>query len=109
MYRTIYSEMNNWKRDADVIKYLGKFPQAPLVVIGRDKAYNIKLGMMEGIPEAELRLLEEKWQELIMQQAKLSKNSELIFAKDASHMIHLDRPDVIIGAIHKLLSWIEVR
>ncbi|WP_198042626.1 alpha/beta hydrolase [Oceanobacillus sp. AG] len=44
-----------------------------------------------------------------MQQAKLSKNSELIFAKDASHMIHLDRPDVIIGAIHKLLSWIEVR
>ncbi|MEI3596957.1 MULTISPECIES: hypothetical protein [unclassified Oceanobacillus] len=59
--------MNNWKRDADVIKYLGKFPQVPLVVIGRDKAFNTKLGMMEGIPEAELRLLEEKWQELILQ------------------------------------------
>ncbi|MCF3942307.1 hypothetical protein [Oceanobacillus alkalisoli] len=86
-----------------MIKNLGKFPQIPLVVIGRDKEYNIRLGMMEGEPEAELRLLEEKWQELIKQQAKLSKNSELIFATTSSHMIHLDRPDVIIGAIHKLI------
>lgn len=42
MYRTMHSEINNWKQDADMIKNLGKFPQIPLVVIGRDKEYNIR-------------------------------------------------------------------
>ncbi|MFA1822916.1 hypothetical protein ACDX78_22660 [Virgibacillus oceani] len=97
----MYSEINNWKKDADIIKALGLFPDIPLIVIGRDKEYNIKLGAMEGLPEWELRLLEEKWQELIINQANLSKNGELIFAKNSSHSIHIDRPDVIIESINK--------
>ncbi|MEC5426085.1 alpha/beta hydrolase [Virgibacillus sp. C22-A2] len=104
MYRAMYSEISNWKKDADNIKNLGKFPDVPLIVIGRDKEYNVRLGTMDGLPEWELKLLEEKWQELIMKQANLSKNSELIFATESSHSIYTDRPDVIIEAINKILK-----
>ncbi|MFD2042908.1 alpha/beta fold hydrolase [Ornithinibacillus salinisoli] len=103
LYKAMHSEISNWKKDAEMIKAFGNFSNVPLIVIGRDKEYNIKLGTMEGLPEVKLRLLEEKWQELIKKQGKLSKNSELIIAMNATHAIHLDRPDVIIESINKLI------
>ena len=104
VYRTMHSEISNWKEDADIIKDLGKFPDIPLIVIGRDKEYNVKLGIMDGLPKCELRLLEEKWLELITNQANLSNNSELIFAKGSSHSIYTDRPDIIIESINKIVK-----
>lgn len=83
-------------------KEVGVFPNLPLIVIGRDKEYNIQLGIAEGLPEWEMRKLEDKWEELIMKQARLSKDSELIFAENSSHSIYLDRPDVVIKAIKSL-------
>ncbi len=59
---------------------------------------------MDGFPEGEMRLLEDKWEELIMKQAKLSKNIELIFAKESSPSIHIDGPDIIITAIENLIQ-----
>ncbi|MEO4054892.1 alpha/beta hydrolase [Solibacillus sp. CAU 1738] len=99
LYESMHSEISCWKKDADLIKNLGEFPDVPLVVIGRDKEYAIRLGTEEGLPESELRLYEEKWQVLIMSQVNLSQNSKLIIAQEASHSIHLDRPDIIIEAI----------
>lgn len=99
LYKAMYSEISNWKQDADMIKNLGEFINIPLIVIGRDKEHNIKLGIEDGLPESELRIFEEKWQELIMNQAELSENSQLIFAQQASHSIHMDRPDIIIESI----------
>ena len=104
LYKAMYSEITNWKNDAKIIKSLGKFPDIPLIVIGRDKEYNIKLGTMDGLPEREIILLEEKWQELIVSQAKLSQNSELIFAKESSHSIHLDRPEVIVHSLRSIIN-----
>ncbi|QUG43930.1 alpha/beta fold hydrolase [Psychrobacillus sp. INOP01] len=99
LYKAMHSEISNWKQDADNIKILGKFPDVPLIVIGRDKEHNIRLGTEDGLPESELRLFEEKWQELIMDQVNLSLNSKLILAQEASHLIHVDRPDIIIESI----------
>lgn len=99
LYKAMHSEISNWKQDADTIKYLGEFPNVPLIVIGRDKEHNIRLGTEDGLPEWELRLFEEKWQELIMNQVNLSQNSKLIIANEASHSIHIDRPDIIIESI----------
>ena len=103
----MYSEIRNWKKDADIIKDLGKFPDIPLIVIGRDKEYNVKLGIMDGLPKCELRLLEEKWQELITNQANLSNYSELIFAEESSHSIYADRPDIIIESINRIVKIIH--
>lgn len=59
---------------------------------------------MDGFPEWELRILEDEWEEFIRKQAKLSKHSELVFAKDSSHSIYLDRPEIIIDAIESLIK-----
>lgn len=104
LYKAMYSEISNWKKDAETIKNLGVFPNVPLIVIGRDKEYNIRLGTEDGIPKSELRLFEEKWQELIMNQVNLSLNSKLIIAQEASHSIHIDRPDIIIESINWMVK-----
>ena len=104
LYKAMHSEISNWKVDADTIKNLGEFPNVPLMVIGRDKEHNIRLGIEDGLPESELRLFEDKWQELIKNQVNLSKNSKLILAQQASHSIHIDRPDIIIESINWMVK-----
>lgn len=93
------SEISNWRKDADNIKSLGPFPNVPLIVIGRDKEYSIRLGIEVGLPESELRIFEEKWQELIMSQVNLSQSSKFVLAQNSSHSIYMDRPDIIIESI----------
>ncbi|MGE7624025.1 alpha/beta hydrolase [Viridibacillus sp. NPDC096237] len=102
LYKAMYSEISNWKRDGDIIKKSVEYLDIPLIVIGRDKEYNIRLGTMEGLPEWELRLFEEKWQGLIMNQVNLTSNSKFIIAQGASHSIHIDRPDIIVQSINKI-------
>lgn len=104
LYKAMYSEIKNWKKDAALIKSIEGTFNYPLLVIGRDKEFTIDIGVKEGFPKCELRTLEEKWEELIKNQASLSTNSELIFADQSSHSIHLDRPDIIIESIVKLVG-----
>ncbi|TAA66096.1 alpha/beta hydrolase [Planococcus salinarum] len=108
LYKAMKSEAENWKADAKIIKELGPFPDTPLLVIGRDKEYVIQQGIEEGIPESELQLLENTWQQLIKEQAKLSKKSRLVFAKQSGHSMHLDRPDFMIATIQEISKDINL-
>ncbi|MDQ0268164.1 alpha/beta fold hydrolase [Cytobacillus purgationiresistens] len=107
LYKAMLSEIDNWKVDAEIIKNKGDFPEVPLIVIGRDREHSIQMGILEGLPEWELRIFEGKWQELIMKQANLTQNSELLFANESGHSIHMDRPDLIIKAIERILNQIN--
>ncbi|WP_318614521.1 alpha/beta hydrolase [Sporosarcina sp. YIM B06819] len=107
LYKAMSSEISNWKKDAEIIKRLGQFPDIPLIVIGRDKEHSIRMGIEDGFPEWELRLFEEKWQELIVNQATLTQNSKLIVVQEASHSIHVDRPDIIIESITEIVRKIK--
>jgi len=107
LYKAMCSELKNWKNDAEIIKGLGDFPDVPLIVIGRDKEYCIKLETEDGFPEWEVRIYEEKWQELIMDQMNLSSNSKLIFAEQSGHLIYLDRPDILIQSITNISLSLE--
>lgn len=102
LYKAMKSEVENWKVDARIIKGLGQFFNILILVIGRDKEHVIQQGIEEGLPESELRLLENKWEQLITEQAELSEKSRLVFAEKSGHSIHLDRPDFIISAIQKI-------
>lgn len=104
MYKAMASEIKEWTKDAEVIISLGNFPDLPLIVIGRDKEYTIEIESNNGIPEWELREFEEKWEELISNQSKLSSNGELIFAAKSGHSVFLDRPDVVVDSVHKLVQ-----
>ncbi|WP_251126113.1 MULTISPECIES: alpha/beta hydrolase [unclassified Exiguobacterium] len=102
LYKTMLEEESFWYDDASIIKQMGTFSSIPLIVIGRDSEATIEEGIDGGLPEAEIRLLEETWYELIHQQLRLSNQSELIIAEKAGHQIHLQRPDTIIEAIHRI-------
>ncbi|WP_282019629.1 alpha/beta fold hydrolase [Planomicrobium okeanokoites] len=104
LYKAMKSEVENWKADAKIIKELGPFPDTSLLVIGRDKEYVIQQGVEEGLPESELMLLENTWEQLIKEQAKLSGKSRLVFAEKSGHSVHLDRPDYIIAAIQEIME-----
>ncbi|WP_282019653.1 alpha/beta fold hydrolase [Planomicrobium okeanokoites] len=108
LYKAMKSEVENWKADAKIIKELGPIPDTPLLVIGRDKEYVIQQGVEEGLPESELRLLENTWEQLIKEQAKLSKKSRVDFAEKSGHSLHLDRPDYIIAAIQETAARIKL-
>lgn len=106
LYKAMKTEVENWRADAKTIKNLGSLSRLPLVVIGRDKKYALEQGIAEGWPEAELLAQEHLWHELIQEQSTLSEKSEMVFAEGAGHMVHLDRPDLIIAMAQKLTKTI---
>ncbi|WP_232824179.1 alpha/beta fold hydrolase [Paraliobacillus zengyii] len=104
LYKAMYSEISNWKQDAKVIKSLETTLHVPLIVIGRDKEFSIKMEAQSGLPEEKLRIFEEKWQELIIKQGKISNNSIIVFARSSSHSIHIDRPDIFIQSVSDIVN-----
>lgn len=104
LYKAMYSEISNWKQDAKIIKSLGTTLNVPIIVIGRDNEFCIKLEAQSGLPEEELRIFEGKWKELIIRQGKLTSNSNIVFAQSSSHSIHMDRPDIIIQSVFDILD-----
>jgi pimeloyl-ACP methyl ester carboxylesterase len=107
LYKAMASEIKEWTKDAEIIMSLGDFPNVPLIVIGRDKEYTIESEMKNGIPEWELREFEEKWAELITNQSNLSSKGELIFAVSSGHSVFLDRPDLVIDCVHRMVQRID--
>lgn len=102
LYKAMISEFVNYKIDAKTIKNLGMLGDTPLVAVGRDKDHVIQESISRGLPESELVMLENVWQQLILEQGKLSKRSTVKFAKSAGHSIHLDRPDFVISVLKEL-------
>lgn len=104
LYKAMYSEISNWKQDAKIIKSLETTLNVPLIVLGRDKEFSIKLETQNGLPEEELRIFEEKWQELITRQGNLSNNRKIVFVRSSGHSIHIDKPDIIIKSISEIVN-----
>lgn len=102
LYKAMISEFVNYKIDAKTIKKLDMLPNILIVAVGRDKNHVIQEGVSRGLPESELLMLENMWQQLILEQGKLSKRSTVKFAKSAGHSIHLDRPDFVISTLKEL-------
>lgn len=107
LYKAMHSEISNWKRDGTFIKNLEVYLDIPLIVISRDQEHCIKLGVMEGLPEWELKLFEGKWQELVRKQVNLTSNGKLVVARKSGHSVHMDRPDIIVQSIREMKSLIN--
>lgn len=103
LYKAMKSESESWHEDALAIKDLGSLGDLPLTVLGRDAEHAVQIGVREGLPVEELELFESAWQALITEQAFLSTDSSLRFARGAGHSIHLDRPDAVVGAVRRFL------
>ncbi|MDR7857873.1 alpha/beta hydrolase [Tissierella sp.] len=102
-YKVISDEFANWIQDGEDIKSIPVFPNVPLRVIARDKVFSVKNWVENGIPEEEAIKYEEKWDQLQADLALLSSQNELIIALDSDHLIHVDRPDVVINCLMSLV------
>ncbi|TLS37286.1 hypothetical protein [Pseudalkalibacillus caeni] len=79
------------------------FPDVPLVAIARDPEHSINFLKEEGIPEEEAIMFEKLWHQLVAEQASLSTQGRLMIAKNSSHSVDADRPDLVIEVIKSLL------
>ncbi|WP_252504038.1 alpha/beta fold hydrolase [Sporosarcina sp. Marseille-Q4943] len=104
LFKAMYSEISNWKKDAEMIKSIETTLNVPLIVLGRDKEFSIRLEMQDGLPEEELRVFEEKWEELITRQGNLSNDNKILFVNGSTHSIHIDRPDIVIQSISEIVN-----
>lgn len=104
LYKAMYSEISNWKKDAEMIKTIRNTIHVPLIVLGRDMEYCIQVGTQSGLSKEEIGIFEAKWKELVKRQAKLSNMSKIVFVKNASHSIHTDRPDMVIQSILEIVN-----
>ncbi|ASI35431.1 alpha/beta hydrolase (plasmid) [Exiguobacterium sp. N4-1P] len=102
LYGEMATAIEQWQNDAVTLERRGRLADLPLIVLGRDKELAVNSGIEEGLPEAELRLLEDTWKRLICEQADLSTQSELLFVEQASHAIHLDRPNAVLDAVRRI-------
>jgi len=74
-------------------------PETPLIVLSRGKRV---------WPETEYgNAMEEAWTELQDELSYLSDLTTHIIAENSGHSIHLDEPELVVDAIHDVLSFVE--
>ena len=103
LHKTIAEEFQNWDIDSKEIKSISQFPNIPLIVIARDNKVSEREWVKYDIPEKEAILYEDEWLKLQIELSKLSDKGRLIIAKGSDHEIYLDRPDIIINNLKKLI------
>lgn len=103
LHKTIAEEFQNWDVDSNEIKTSVEFPNIPLIVIARDNKVSEREWVKYDIPEKEAILYEDEWLKLQVELSKLSDKGRLIIAKGSDHEIYLDRPDIIINNLKKLI------
>ncbi|MCR1872019.1 alpha/beta fold hydrolase [Mammaliicoccus lentus] len=102
LYRAMFYEISNWKKDTKLIKKNFKQVDIPLVVLGRDKKYCITELVKQNIPYKEADLFESTWHKLIENQGLISQTSKVKFISNTNHNIHLCSPEAIIQNIISL-------
>ena len=94
-------EMANYALSARELRDLhyGPILQIPIVVLTRGKR------VWPDTPYGDA--MEATWTELQNELNYISGNSTQIIAENSGHVIHLDEPDLVVDAIHDVLSSVE--
>jgi len=94
-------EMANYALSARELRDLhyGPILQIPIVVLTRGKR------VWPDTPYGDA--MEATWTELQNELNYMSGNSTHIIAENSGHVIHLDEPDLVVDAIHDVLSSVE--
>jgi pimeloyl-ACP methyl ester carboxylesterase len=60
-----------------------------------------------GITDEDMRAYESTWRELQGELAALSSRGRLVVAENAGHMVHHERPDVVVDAIRDVVEGVR--
>lgn len=107
LYRAMFYEVSNWRKDTKLIKKEFKQMNLPLIVLGRDKNYSIQELVKENIPYKEACLFESTWHKLIENQRLISRINTVKYIPNTTHKIHLSNPEEVIQNIKLLEKMIK--
>ena len=95
------AEVNAIKHSGNEARQAGMLDSLPLVVVSRDP----QKGAAPDLISPDLsRRFENQWVQLQEELTHLSTNGSRVVATGSTHYVQLDRPDVVIGAIQKVLE-----
>jgi pimeloyl-ACP methyl ester carboxylesterase len=95
------AEVNATGASADEARYTGSLGSMPLVVLSRDP----EKGAAPGLVPTELsRRFEDQWWLMQEELVRLSTNGSRVVANGSTHYVQMDRPDLVIAAIRKVLD-----
>jgi pimeloyl-ACP methyl ester carboxylesterase len=83
----IEAEVDGMDESRQEVRDSGTLGEIPLVVISRDPSQS-----------------DEQWKQMQRELTQLSSRGTQIIAKDSGHFIQVDRPDVVVDAIHGVLD-----
>ena len=92
-------EFRTAARDLDA---LGPFPEVPLSVLVHDPEV-LTTDMSTHLPREEAAQVEAIWGELLREQASLSPLGRVQTAGGSGHLIHLEKPDLVVAAVFELV------
>lgn len=98
-------ELNALEETCTQVRALGDLGDVPLVVLTAENS--VDPATLESIglpPDFPIDDIQETWLTLQEELASLSTHSTHLVAEGSSHAIHLDRPDLVIGAIQQALG-----
>jgi pimeloyl-ACP methyl ester carboxylesterase len=82
---------------------LGPFPEVPLRVLVHDPEV-LTTDMSARLPREQAAQVEAMWGELLREQASLNPLGRLQTAGGSGHLIHLEKPELVLAAISELVK-----
>lgn len=95
-------EFQNWESSGAAIRQMDVALSLPVRVLARDIDHAVANWVKHGIPKQEAEIHEAAWRDYQMDLLQLSSDSQLWVAENSDHMIHLDRPDIVLSCLRTL-------
>lgn len=103
--KTIANEMNTSDKDTSLSSSPPKLGDIPLIVLVADSGFgNQSNSAAPGAGGGSQGRGNQRWLRLQDELTHLSTNGRQIIAKDSSHYIHLDQPELVVRAILEILK-----
>lgn len=98
-FREIHAEWATVDESAAQVRATGSLGNMPLVVLSRDPDR-----AEPGLPASVAKPMNQAWEQMQEELTHLSSNRARVIAKGSGHYIQIDRPDLVIEAVDKVVQ-----
>ena len=101
------SEIKNFSQSSEEVRRTGNLGDRPLVVLTAGKGEDEK-DLPKGVSAQEMQEFRKTWiSDLQVRQARLSTRGKQIVVPDSTHMIPMERPDIVVNAIREVCDAVK--
>ncbi|MEZ4457497.1 MAG: alpha/beta hydrolase [Gemmatimonadales bacterium] len=99
-----YAALDTTMAEGGMLRDLG---DRPIVVLTAMAPMDSTVRAAVGLDEAGAAKFQQTWNALHVEEASWSTRSEHVVVPDATHYIQVDRPDVVIGAVRRVVDLVR--